>query len=136
MSSSGTDVVTLPGKLEQALREYPRLYREYHDETKSTKLAFDTGDILFGKIRPYFHKVGVAPVDGVASTDAIVIVPRPEESFAQMRSFIFSLLAKRADLSMRADQGGAEQKILIPILTQIRYICTVNSKKAVKMRAT
>ena len=41
----------------------------------STKLRFNRGEILFGKIRPYFHKVGVAPVDGVASSDAIVIVP-------------------------------------------------------------
>lgn len=39
----------------------------------STKLRFREGDILFGKIRPYFHKVAVAPVAGVASSDAIVI---------------------------------------------------------------
>ena len=40
---------------------------------QSTKLAFRKGDILFGKIRPYFHKVGVAPVDGLCSSDTIVI---------------------------------------------------------------
>ena len=51
------------------------------DETKSAKLAFKEGEILFGKIRPYFHKVGVAPVDGVASTDAIVIVPKSADYF-------------------------------------------------------
>jgi type I restriction enzyme, S subunit len=50
-------------------------------EAQSTKLAFKKGEILFGKIRPYFHKVGVAPVDGVCSTDAIVIVPRDAEYF-------------------------------------------------------
>jgi type I restriction enzyme S subunit len=43
----------------------------------SSKHRFKAGEILFGKIRPYFHKVGVAFVDGVASSDAIVI--RPEE---------------------------------------------------------
>ncbi len=42
----------------------------------STKHRFRQGDILFGKIRPYFHKVGIALVDGVASSDAIVIRPR------------------------------------------------------------
>jgi type I restriction enzyme S subunit len=47
----------------------------------STKLRFKRGDILFGKIRPYFHKVGVAPVDGVASSDAIVIVPNDPAYF-------------------------------------------------------
>lgn len=48
----------------------------------STKLRFNRGEILFGKIRPYFHKVGVAPVDGVASSDAIVIVPSEGAHFA------------------------------------------------------
>lgn len=42
----------------------------------STKLRFRPGDILFGKIRPYFHKVAVAPIAGVASSDAIVIRPK------------------------------------------------------------
>lgn len=51
-------------------------------DVQSTKLAFNTGEILFGKIRPYFHKVGVAPVDGVCSTDAIVIVPREPQGLA------------------------------------------------------
>ena len=48
----------------------------------STKLRFSKGEILFGKIRPYFHKVGVALVDGVASSDAIVIVPKSQDNFA------------------------------------------------------
>lgn len=42
----------------------------------STKYAFQTGDILFGKIRPYFHKVGFSLVDGITSSDAIVMRPR------------------------------------------------------------
>ena len=50
-------------------------------DVQSTKLAFKKGEILFGKIRPYFHKVGVAPVDGVCSSDAIVIVPNFESAF-------------------------------------------------------
>jgi len=51
-------------------------------QVQSTKLAFKKGEILFGKIRPYFHKVGVAPVDGVCSSDTIVIVPKAPEQFA------------------------------------------------------
>ena len=35
---------------------------------QSNKYEFRREDILFGKLRPYFHKVGVAPVDGVTST--------------------------------------------------------------------
>ena len=35
------------------------------DSINSAKLGFKKGEILFGKIRPYFHKVGVAPLDGI-----------------------------------------------------------------------
>ena len=44
-------------------------------EVDSNKFKFAEGDILFGKIRPYFHKVGFALVDGIVSSDAIVIRP-------------------------------------------------------------
>jgi len=53
----------------------------YARDVQSTKLRFHKGEILFGKIRPYFHKVGVAPVDGVCSSDAIVISPKTEGLF-------------------------------------------------------
>ena len=45
-------------------------------EIGSTKLKFKKGDILFGKIRPYFHKVGVAQIDGVCSSDTFVLRPK------------------------------------------------------------
>ena len=46
---------------------------------KSTKTRFEKGDILFGKLRPYFHKAGIAPVDGVCSTDIVVVSPKSPE---------------------------------------------------------
>ena len=52
---------------------------ETADKVTSTKHRFKQGDILFGKIRPYFHKVGVAFTDGIASSDAIVIRPSTKE---------------------------------------------------------
>jgi type I restriction enzyme S subunit len=39
----------------------------------SGKLSFRKGDFLFGKLRPYFHKVGIAPIDGICSTDIVVL---------------------------------------------------------------
>jgi type I restriction enzyme S subunit len=45
------------------------------EQVTSSKHRFREGEILFGKIRPYFHKVGIAFLDGVASSDAIVIRP-------------------------------------------------------------
>jgi type I restriction enzyme S subunit len=49
---------------------------------ESNKFEFSKGEILFGKLRPYFHKVGVAPVDGVCSTDIVVVCPRTPHWFA------------------------------------------------------
>jgi len=46
------------------------------DQATSNKIAFRSGDILFGKIRPYFHKVGLATMDGITSTDTIVMRPK------------------------------------------------------------
>lgn len=42
---------------------------------QSNKFRFNTGDVLFGRLRPYFHKVGPAPVDGVCSTEILVLEP-------------------------------------------------------------
>jgi len=46
-------------------------------DVSSLKARFRRGDILFGKIRPNFHKVAWAPFDGVGSTDAIIWRPTP-----------------------------------------------------------
>ena len=48
----------------------------------SNKLEFKKGEVLFGKIRPYFHKVSVAPFDGLCSADTIVIRSRSPEHYA------------------------------------------------------
>jgi type I restriction enzyme S subunit len=51
------------------------------DGVESGKFLFHAGEILFGKLRPYFHKVGVAPVEGVCSTDILVVIPKSEDWF-------------------------------------------------------
>lgn len=48
----------------------------------SGKLAFRKGDFLFGKLRPYFHKVGIAPLDGICSTDIVVLNSREQRAAA------------------------------------------------------
>lgn len=45
-------------------------------KVSSNKAAFATGDFLFGKLRPYFHKVGVAPISGICSTDIVIVRPK------------------------------------------------------------
>lgn len=61
------------------------------DEVGSGKSQFKEGDILFGKLRPYFHKVGIAPVDGVCSTDLLVVVPKS----AEWHSYVLSLVSSK-----------------------------------------
>ncbi|MGX7347097.1 restriction endonuclease subunit S [Acetobacter pasteurianus] len=43
------------------------------EKVTSGKSVFHEGNILFGKLRPYFHKVVIAPVNGICSTDIVVI---------------------------------------------------------------
>ena len=43
------------------------------DGVGSSKFRFERGNILFGKLRPYFHQVGIAPLEGVCSTDIVVV---------------------------------------------------------------
>ena len=52
------------------------------DKVTSGKLAFRKGDFLFGKLRPYFHKVGIAPLDGICSTDIVVLNARERKAAA------------------------------------------------------
>ncbi len=59
-------------------------------EIGSNKLEFKKGEVLFGKIRPYFHKVSVAPFDGLCSADTIVIRARGAEHYAAVVACVSS----------------------------------------------
>jgi len=60
------------------------------DRLESNKFEFKKGEILFGKLRPYFHKVGVAPIDGVCSTDIVVVSPRRLKWFGYVLGHVSS----------------------------------------------
>ena len=45
----------------------------------SGKTRFNEGDALFGRLRPYFHKVAVASFNGICSTDILVVRPKSPE---------------------------------------------------------
>jgi type I restriction enzyme S subunit len=60
------------------------------DSVTSGKFKFNRGEILFGKLRPYFHKVGIAPVNGVCSTDILVIVPNDNYWFSVVMGHVSS----------------------------------------------
>ena len=50
----------------------------------SGKSVFKEGNVLFGRLRPYFKKAGVAPIDGICSTDVLVLKPAFNESAAML----------------------------------------------------
>lgn len=57
----------------------------------SDKFLFEKGEILFGKLRPYFHKVVTAPIDGICSTDIVVVAPRLRE----WNAFVLACLSSK-----------------------------------------
>lgn len=63
---------------------------ETSKKVDSLKIQFKKYDILFGKIRPYFHKVGVAFVDGIASTDTIILRPLNSQHHGLVLQTVFS----------------------------------------------
>jgi type I restriction enzyme, S subunit len=62
----------------------------YSENLASGKFSFFRQEILFGKLRPYFHKVGIAPIDGVCSTDILVLVPKREAYFGLVLGHVSS----------------------------------------------
>ncbi|WP_158437709.1 restriction endonuclease subunit S [Naasia lichenicola] len=99
------DVVTdvrqsvLPGSVDEGtpylgLEHLPRRQLTIEEagdprSVSSTKLRFEKGDVLFGKIRPYFHKVALAPFAGIASSDIIILRPR----LLRQSAFVAALLS-------------------------------------------
>jgi type I restriction enzyme S subunit len=85
------------------------------NQIQSTKLIFKRGEILFGKIRPYFHKVVVAPIEGICSTDTIVILPKKAKHFALVLCCVSS--EHFVDYATQTSQGTkmprADWKVLV-----------------------
>ena len=70
-------------------------------DVESTKTAFRAGDILFGKLRPYFRKVVRTRFDGICSTDIWVVRPRQGVD----AGYLFYLLASNPFIDF-ANQGA------------------------------
>jgi len=63
--------------LESIERDTGRLIRLLPtNKIKSTKSVFKSGDLLYGKLRPYLNKVYVAQFDGICSTDILIFRKR------------------------------------------------------------
>ena len=83
-------------------------------EVASSKFRYEVGDILFGKIRPYFRKVAPPPVSGICSTDAIVMRPRYErfQGLALAVSSSEAFVAEAVQTSQGTKMPRANWKVL------------------------
>lgn len=99
------------------------------EDVASNKSQFCKRDILFGKLRAYFHKVCFAPIDGICSTDILVIRPKKPDYFSFCLLWFFNEdVVNYSD----ASSGGtrmprtnwetlADYKILIPREDEITH---------------
>ena len=102
-------------------------------DVSSTKSRFQQGDILFGKLRPYFRKVVRAPEDGLCSTDIWVV--RAKEGVDQ--DYLYYCMASKefVDFATSGSEGTrmpranwayvSEYTICVPPLPEQRAIAHV-----------
>ena len=85
---------------------------------RSTKRVFKKGDILFGKLRPALNKVAFANIDGICSTDIVVL--RPKES--NIKAELYSVLLRSTmfnSLVMNGVSGGQLPRVDVNYLLQL-----------------
>ena len=75
-------------------------------ELSSSRILFKEDDVLFGSIRPYLHKVALAPCDGVTNVSVLVIKPN-EANFRAMLAVLLSSI----DVVRWADQHSTGTKM-------------------------
>jgi len=76
---------------------------------ESAKAAFSKGDILFGKLRPYFHKVIIAPFEGVCSTDILVCRSKQSTYYGIITMHLFSV--KLVEYANRLSNGAKMPRV-------------------------
>lgn len=94
------------------------------DDATSNKSRFSKGDLLFGKLRPYFHKVAIAPTDGICSTDILVI--RCADS--AYREFMYLSLFQDEVIQYVSDASGGTRMPRTNWETLAGYACVIPSR--------
>lgn len=72
-------------------------------ELKSSKTKFKSGDVLYGKLRPYLNKHSVVDFDGVCSTD-IICYRNSDENRAKLLDYYLGL-ASTINYSIKNSSG-------------------------------
>jgi type I restriction enzyme S subunit len=86
----------------------------------SNKTGFEANDLLFGKLRPYFHKVCVAPQEGICSTDILVFRPKKPvyQSYMYLTAFseAFVEYANMRSTGTRMPRASAKDMLVYEII--------------------
>ena len=77
-------------------------------DATSNKSIFKKGDILYGKIRPYFQKVVRPNFSGICSTDILIIQTKDENKITQ--SFLHQII-KSNDFTQKATETSSGTKM-------------------------
>ncbi|TDN83510.1 type I restriction enzyme S subunit [Salegentibacter sp. 24] len=106
-------------------------------DVTSNKFKFKSGDILYGKIRPYFKKVYKPTFSGICSTDILIIKSSSEDAVIQ--EYLYQLIKTQAftDKAVetssgtkmpRADWNSLEQaEFIFPPLSEQKSIASILS---------
>lgn len=88
-------------------------------DVDSNKSAFQEGDVLFGKLRPYFHKVCFVGFDGICSTDILVFRAKEDcwRGFVQCQLFdsVFVEYANVRSTGTRMPRASWKDMLAYPI---------------------
>ena len=113
-------------------------------DVRSAKSVFNTGDLLYGKLRPYLNKVWFAQEPGVCSTDILVLQSQKgvETSFLArligMPAFIDFAMAHSAGINLpRASFKKLREYVfpLPPLAEQRRIVARLEKLEAPSRRA-
>ena len=89
-----------------------------YQNIKSAKRKFSAGDVLYGKLRPALNKVAYANIDGICSTDIIVLRPKKEGVISEF----YSVLLRNSDFNtmvLNGCSGGQLPRVDIEYLIDL-----------------
>lgn len=78
----------LPLELFNTRKMIPGGHQSY-TEAQSSLVTFEKGDILFGAMRPYQHKIAMAPFAGITRTTCFVIRPKMPQAWSWLFLALF-----------------------------------------------
>ena len=111
----------------------------YDRRSRSTKAAFQAGDVLYGKLRPYLNKVVIAPKAGYCTTEIIPLRPlnflSPDFLRFFLRSTTFLRYAAAKNYGMKMPRLGTKDLesapiVIPPLAEQKRIVAKVDELMA------